>query len=152
MYNERLGKLHFALMLPAFYVQSLGQMQSGLMGMRRRIGDYDPALGLQTTHILITIAGFVIGVSVLIAFANIIYSAARGPVASANPWRSRSPEFQLPSPLPRHNYDRPFTVIGEPYDYGLAGSAYVDIDKERAPGKLPPAEPSVPGAIPAATD
>jgi cytochrome c oxidase subunit 1 len=152
MYNERLGKLHFALMLPAFYVQSLGQMQAGLLGMRRRIGDYDPALGLQTTHLLISIAGFVIGVSVLIAFANIIYSAARGPLASANPWRSRSPEFQLPSPLPRHNYDQPFTVIGEPYDYGLEGSAYVDIDKERAPGKLPPAEPSVPGAIPAAAD
>ncbi len=32
-------------MLPAFYVQSLGQMQIGLLGMRRRIADYDPALG-----------------------------------------------------------------------------------------------------------
>ena len=46
MYNETLGKLHFFLMLPAFYVQSLGQMQVGLLGMRRRIADYDPALGI----------------------------------------------------------------------------------------------------------
>jgi cytochrome c oxidase subunit 1 len=154
MYNERLGKLHFWLMLPAFYVQSLGQMQAGLLGMRRRIGDYDPALGLQDTHLLITFAGFVIGVSVLIAFANIIYSAARGPVAEANPWRSRSPEFQLPSPLPHHNYAEPVVVIGEPYDYGLAGSAYVNIDKERAPGGMPkpPEEPGTPSAAPAAAD
>ncbi len=32
MYNETLGKLHFYLMLPAFYVQTLGQMQVGLAG------------------------------------------------------------------------------------------------------------------------
>jgi cytochrome c oxidase subunit 1 len=139
MYNERLGKLHFYLMLPAFYVQSLGQMQTGLLGMRRRIGDYDPALGIQTSQLLVTIAGFVIGVAVLIAFINLIYSAARGPVAASNPWRSRSPEFMIPSPAPVHNYDQPFEVIGEPYDYGLAGSAYVSIDPERAPAVIPPA-------------
>jgi len=115
----------------------------GLLGMRRRIGDYDPALGIQTTHILITIAGFVIGISVMIAFYNLIVSAVRGEVAVANPWRSRSPEFQLPSPIPVHNYAQPFTVIGEPYDYGLVGSAYVDIDGERAPSAQPPASPSV---------
>jgi cytochrome c oxidase subunit 1 len=139
MYNERLGKLHFYLMLPAFYVQSLGQMQVGLLGMRRRIGDYDAALNIQTTQLLITIAAFVIGTAVLIAFFNFVYSAARGPVASRNPWRSRSPEFMLPSPIPLHNYETPFEVIGEPYDYGLEGSAYVSIDPDRAPKIEPPA-------------
>lgn len=138
MYNERLGKIHFYLMLPAFYVQSLGQMQVGLLGMRRRIGDYDPALGIDTTHVLITIAAFVIGFSVLVAILNLVYSARRGPVAVKNPWRSRSPEFQLPSPLPVHNYAQPFEVIGEPYDYGLEGSAYVSIDEERTRGRAVP--------------
>ncbi|HWQ84862.1 MAG TPA: cbb3-type cytochrome c oxidase subunit I [Anaerolineales bacterium] len=155
MYNERLGKLHFFLMLPAFYVQSLGQMQVGLLGMRRRIADYDPALGVQDTHLLITIAGYVIGISVLIAVVNYIYSAKRGPVAVANPWRSRSPEFQLPSPIPVVNYATPFTVIGEPYDYGLEGSAYVSIDKERAPQASPPPAPpaqAAPTADPAGAD
>ena len=137
MYNEKLGKLHFYLMLPAFYVQSLGQMQVGLLGMRRRIGDYDPALGIQTTQAAVTIAAFVIGVSVLIAFYNFVASALRGEVASSNPWNSRSPEFQLPSPIPQHNYPEPFEVIGEPYDYGLAGSAYVSIDRQRAPVQPP---------------
>lgn len=146
MYNETLGKLHFFLMLPAFYVQSLAQMQTGLLGMRRRIGDYDPALGVQTSQLLITIAGFVIGVSVLVAFYNLIYSAARGKVAEGNPWRSRSPEWMLPSPAPLHNYDTPFEVIGEPYDYGLEGSAYVSIDPDRAPRSAPPSAELAPAS------
>jgi cytochrome c oxidase subunit I len=154
MYNERLGKLHFFLMLPAFYVQSLGQMQVGLLGMRRRIADYDPALAphIQLTQLLITIAAFIIGMSVLIALVNFVVSAKRGKVAVANPWRSRSPEFMLPSPTPRHNYgDNPFEVIGEPYDYGLAGSAYVSIDPDRAPKpKEPPAAAELP--LPVGTD
>ena len=60
MYSERLGKLHFWLLTPAFWVQSLGQMEVGLKGMRRRIVDYDAALGIEGTQMVITIAGFVI--------------------------------------------------------------------------------------------
>jgi cytochrome c oxidase subunit 1 len=146
MYNETLGKIHFYLMLPAFYVQSLGQMQTGLLGMRRRIADYDPALDIQGIHVAITIAGFLIGISVLIAFYNYWSSARSGKVAVANPWRSRSPEFQLPSPLPAHNYEVPFEVVGEPYDYGLEGSTYVDMH----PGRGAPEVPA--GAQPAAAD
>ncbi|HLF90644.1 MAG TPA: cbb3-type cytochrome c oxidase subunit I, partial [Anaerolineales bacterium] len=127
MYNETLGKIHFWLMFPAFYVQSLGQMWVGLLGMRRRIGDYDPAMGLEFGHLLITIAGYVIGLSVLIFLFNAIQSLRVGEKAASNPWGSRSPEFQIPSPVPVHNYEQPFAVIGEPYDYGLPGSVYVNI-------------------------
>jgi cytochrome c oxidase subunit 1 len=149
MYNEKLGKLHFFLMLPAFYVQSLGQMQVGLLGMRRRIGDYDLALGIETSQLLVTIAGFVIGTAVLIAFFNLVISAARGPAAERNPWRSRSPEFQIPSPIPVHNYATPFEVVGEPYDYGLDG-AYVSIDPDRA--AKPSAGETEMAAVPGAAD
>jgi len=135
MYSEKLGKLHFYLMLPAFYVQSLAQMETGLFGMRRRIADYDPALNVDFSQLLVTLAGFVIFFAVLISVVNFIYSAKRGTVAVANPWRSRSPEFQLPSPIPLHNYDRAFTVVGEPYDYGIPG-AYVSIDEERMPKEI----------------
>jgi cytochrome c oxidase subunit 1 len=148
MYNERLGKIHFYLMLPAFYVQSLGQMQVGLLGMRRRIADYDPTLGITFTHRLITIAGFLIGISVLVAFYNLITSVRRGEVAVANPWRSRSPEWQIPSPVPAHNYDQPFEVVGEPYDYGLPGSVYVDMH----PGKSVEGVGPLPEPSPAPAD
>jgi cytochrome c oxidase subunit 1 len=127
MYNQRLGKLHFWLLTPAFWVQSLGQMQVGLRGMRRRIVDYDAALGIEGGQMLITIAGFVIAISVLIMIVNLIYSARRGEIAERNPWRSRSPEWQIPSPIPEVSYAQPFQVVGEPYDYGLPDSRYVRI-------------------------
>jgi cytochrome c oxidase subunit 1 len=146
MYNERLGKIHFYLMLPAFYVQSLGQMQVGLLGMRRRIADYDPALGIELSQLLITIAGYAIGVAVLIAIYNFVVSARRGEVAVANPWRSRSPEWQIPSPAPEHNYDEQFEVVGEPYDYGLEGSVFVNMHPSRSAPEVPA------GAAPAAAD
>jgi len=125
MYNERLGKTHFWLIFLGFTVQTLGQMAVGLMGMRRRIADYDPLLGIGSEQLAITIAGFVIAFSVAIMIYNLVYSARYGTVAAANPWRSRSPEFQVPSPVPVYNFDQPIEVVGNPYDYGLPGSTYV---------------------------
>jgi cytochrome c oxidase subunit 1 len=135
MYNERLGKIHFVLMTPAFWVMSLGQMQTGLQGMRRRIVDYDPALGIDGMQLAVTIAGFVIALSVLIMIANLAYSAVRGRVAERNPWRSRSPEWQIPSPVPEVSYAQPFEVVGDPYDYGLPGSVYVQMQPAGAAGE-----------------
>ena len=126
--NDVLGKIHFYLMTPAFLVMTFGQMRVGLLGMRRRIADYDPAQGFQTTHLVITIAGFLIALSVLIFFINLIVSARKGKPAVGNVWESRSPEWVLlPNPVPMHNYEQPFEVVGDPYDYGLEGSKYVEV-------------------------
>lgn len=119
MYNEALGKLHFWLMVPGFWLMSLGQMRAGLVGMRRRIADYDPALGVTVTQTIVTVAALIIAWSMLIMFYNLIVSAWKGEVASTNPWRSRSPEWQTPTPIPEFNYDQPIQVVGNPYDYGL---------------------------------
>ncbi len=125
MYNEKLGKLHFWLMTPGFWLQSLAQMQVGLKGMRRRIADYDPALGITTGHMLITIAGFIIALSILIMVYNLIVSLRRGEVAAPNPWNSLSPEWQIPSPVPEVSYSQPFVVVDEPYAYGRPGATYI---------------------------
>ncbi|MFN2189254.1 MAG: cbb3-type cytochrome c oxidase subunit I, partial [Candidatus Promineifilaceae bacterium] len=126
-YNETLAKWHFWLMTPAFWIMSLGQMRVGLLGMRRRIADYDPSLGIQTTQMLITIAGLIIGWSVLIMVYNLVVSARSGALAGNNPWRSRSPEWQIPSPAPEMNYERPPVVVGAPYDYGHPDTEYVSL-------------------------
>jgi cytochrome c oxidase subunit 1 len=127
MYKESLGRLHFWLMVPGFWVMSFGQMSVGILGMRRRIADYDPALGIETGHILITLSALVIGWSILVMIYNFVASARTQPVADRNPWRSRSPEWQIPTPIPEFNYDVPFEVVGDPYDYGLSGSRYIEI-------------------------
>jgi cytochrome c oxidase subunit 1 len=125
MYNETLGKIHFWIMTPGFWLQSIGQMSVGVMGMRRRIADYDPALGVEFGQFLITIAAFAIAFSVLLMIYNLFMSAEVGKVAGNNPWRSRSPEWQIPSPVPEHSFATPLQVVGEPYDYGLPNSSYV---------------------------
>ncbi len=130
--DERLGRWHFWLMASSFFVLSLGMMRVGLLGMRRRIFDYDPELGFQTTHIVMTVAAFLIALSVVIFFVNLVRSLRYGEAVIGNLWNSRSPEWQVPSPMPAHNYSAPLVVVGEPYDYGLPGSRYVDF----APAKV----------------
>jgi cytochrome c oxidase subunit 1 len=123
--NEKLGKIQFWLMAPAFIVLSLVMMKVGLLGMRRRIADYDPAMQFVDENQIMTIAAFLIALGVLVFFINVFWSIRKGEVATGNIWNSRSPEWQVPSPMPVHNYERPFEVVGEPYDYGLPGSVYV---------------------------
>ena len=95
--------------------------------MRRRIADYDPGLGVDFQQLLVSIAGFVVGFGLLVFITNILVSAKRGEIAAPNPWRSRSPEWYIKTPVWGHNYEEPFEVIGEPYDYGLEGSDYTSL-------------------------
>jgi len=129
--SESLGKLHFWLMFPAFMVMSLGQMWTGLNGMRRRIATYDPALGIDAAQLVVTIAGFLVALSVLIFMINFVRSLRRGEAATGNLWNSRSPEWQVPSPAPVHNYPDSLTVVGEPYDYGI-DDEYVHVGRPEA--------------------
>lgn len=129
--NETLGKIHFWLMTPAFLTLTLLMMRIGLLGMRRRIADYDPALGFTGYHIVMTVSGFLIALSILIFLINIFRSIKNGEIAQGNIWNSRSPEWQVPSPMPVENYDRQLEVVGEPYDYGLKGSEYIKFIKEK---------------------
>ena len=99
--------------------------------MRRRIADYDPQLGFDGTHLILTIAAYLIAISVVIFLFNFFNSIKNGEKAENNLWNSRSPEWLVPSPMPAHNYDQPFEVVGEPYDYGLEGSKYVEFIKSK---------------------
>ncbi len=65
---------------------------------------------------------------------NLGFSRRRQLAAEANPWRSRSPEWQIPSPVPEFNYDVPFEVVGNPYDYGLDDANYI---REAMPAAIP---------------
>jgi len=128
--SEKLGKLHFWLFWPPFLALTLLMMRTGLIGMRRRIADYDPGLGLTWYHVGMTVAAFLIALGTAIFLYNFIRSIKHGEAATGNIWNSRSPEWQVPSPMPVHNYPESIEVVGEPYDYGLAGSQYVTFSKE----------------------
>ncbi len=126
--NEKMGKVHFWLTAPPMLILTLDMMRIGLLGMRRRVADYDPMLGFQPYHIVMTIAGYMIALGTLLFFINIFLTLKKGEKVTGNVWDSRSPEWQVPSPMPVHNYDKPVEVIGEPYDYGLAGSRFIKFE------------------------
>jgi cytochrome c oxidase subunit I len=128
--NETLGKIHFWLMSPAFILLSILMMRIGLLGMRRRIADYDPTLDVTTDNRVMTVAAFLIAVGILIFIINVFITLRRGEAATGNIWNSRSPEWMVPSPMPVHNYPKPIEVVGEPYDYGLPDSVYVKFIEE----------------------
>lgn len=135
--NETLGKLQFWMLTIGFTVMSLGQMRVGLLGMRRRIAHFDPSMpGFISTHLIVTIAGFVVAASMIVLFINMWRSAKKGEVATGNLWESRSPEWQIPSPTPIHNYDQDIIVVGEPYDYGLDDEGYIKLG-QAAPSAYP---------------
>jgi len=125
MYNERLGKLHFWLMTIGFFMVTSSMFRIGLLGMRRRIADYDPALGFGSWQTIATVGGFLVGLSMLVFAYNLVQSVRAGVPAPANPWRSRGLEWQISSPPPEENYLQPPIVVGHPYDYGVPGSVYV---------------------------
>src|ERR1044072_1568352 len=108
--SEFWGKIHFWLMTTSFLVLTLGMMYIGLNGMRRRIADYDPNLmgdrvlfnlfgtdfkAIDAGHLVLTISGYLIAISVLIFFVNFFYSMKHGEEATGNIWNSRSPEWQV---------------------------------------------------------
>jgi len=128
MYNEKQGKIQFWLMFIGFMLMSNLQLILGLLGMRRRVVDFDAALGFDTMQLALTIGGFMVFFGMLLFAYNIIRSWTKGEVAEGNVWDSRSPEWQKPNPMPLHNYEQPFEVVGEPYDYGLPNSRYVNMN------------------------
>jgi len=115
--NERLGKIHFWSMFIAFNSTFAPLFAVGFLGQPRRVVTY-PA-NLQFLNDWVSASAFVLGLSMLVFLANFVYSLvfARIP-AGSNPWASRSLEWQLPSPVPVHNFDRIPVISGDPYDYG----------------------------------
>jgi cytochrome c oxidase subunit 1 len=116
-FNERLAKAHFWLMFVAFNSTFMPLFVLGMKGMPRRVSTYAP--NLQGLNVWVSISAFVLGFSMLIFIVNAVYSMifARRP-AEANPWRSKSLEWQVPTPVPVNNFEQIPTIDSDPYDYG----------------------------------
>jgi cytochrome c oxidase subunit 1 len=66
-----------------------------------------------------------VAVSMIVFGINLLVSLRAKEPAPANPWRSRSLEWQVSSPPPEENFPAPPVVVGGPYDYGVPESTYV---------------------------
>jgi cytochrome c oxidase subunit I len=116
--HEGLAKIHFWLMFVFFNLTFFPLFAAGFVGMPRRVSTYAP--GLQNLNDFVSASAYVLGFSMLIFLANLIYSLvfARVP-APDNPWESKSIEWQLPTPVPVLDFDRIPVFNTTPYEYGV---------------------------------
>jgi cytochrome c oxidase subunit I len=131
--SERLGKWHFWIMFLAFNSTFAPLFALGFLGMPRRVVTY--ATNLQGLNDWVSASAYVLGLSLLLFLVNVVRSLLfkREP-AERNPWQSKSIEWQLPTPVPLHDFERLPVFDGDPYPYG----------EERAP--VPTVAPAGEGA------
>jgi cytochrome c oxidase subunit I len=116
-FNERLSKWHFWLMFVSFNSTFMPLFVLGMKGMPRRVSSYAP--NLHGLNVWVSISAFVLGFSMLIFLYNVVYSLIVVRVrAEANPWRSKSLEWQVPTPVPVNNFEQIPVIDSDPYDYG----------------------------------
>jgi cytochrome c oxidase subunit I len=110
MLSDRLGKLHFWLMIIGFNL-TFGPMHIlGLQGMPRRQYFFSAGMGWDFWNMAVSIGAFLIAGSIAVFMVNAIRSLARGEQAEADPWDARTLEWTISSPPPAHNFDEIPTV------------------------------------------
>jgi cytochrome c oxidase subunit 1 len=132
-FNETLGKIHFWLMFVFFNLTFFPLFAAGFLNMPRRVSEYAPSL--QGLNIFVSVSAYVLGFSMLVFIANMVWSFVfvRQP-ADANMWASRGLEWQVPTPVPLDNFERVPVITSGPYEYGVPGAAPV---ADFVPGALP---------------
>jgi cytochrome c oxidase subunit 1 len=117
-FSERLGKVHFWMMFLAFNATFAPLFALGFLGQPRRVVTYPS--NLQGLNDWVSVSAFVLGISMLVFLYNVVVSllVKREPEV-ANPWHSKSAEWQLPTPVPVHDFDRIPAFDADPYPYGV---------------------------------
>ncbi|WP_336036613.1 cbb3-type cytochrome c oxidase subunit I [Halobacterium yunchengense] len=101
MYDEFLGKVHFAVYFVGFNLLYFPMFVA--WETPRRDFAYEP--GMTAWHQLATVGAVVFGASFVVMFYNMVKSAYAGEPASENPWEySSTAEWAVPSPPPLENF------------------------------------------------
>ncbi len=111
MLGDRLGKLHFVLMVIGTNVTFLPMFVLGYLGMPRRVATYPRHAGFATLNLISTAGSYVIGISMVILLANVLLSLRRKSAAPADPWGGPSLEWATSSPPPALNFSEPLPEI-----------------------------------------
>jgi cytochrome c oxidase subunit 1 len=132
MYSMRLGTLHAFWMFIGFTLTFMPLFMAGVNGMNRRVNEY--TTNVETANVIASLSAFFLGAGFLVFVGNMVWSAFRGPVAGANPWKATTLEWQTTSPPPANDFDEIPVVVGDPYPYGEPGASHV---RGSAPAPMP---------------
>jgi cytochrome c oxidase subunit 1 len=122
MFNEALGKWHFWLTFAGMQMTFMPQHWAGILGMPRRVADYDPRF--DTVNMISTLGSFLIVIGTVVFLYNVFTSMRKGEKAGWNPWRAKTLEWLVSSPPSIFNFDAPPQVVGSPYNYGVEGARH----------------------------
>jgi cytochrome c oxidase subunit I len=112
MLDERLGKIHFWLMLIGFNLTFFPMHWLGLNGMPRRVYTYPAGLGFELMNQLETAGSFLLALGFVVFLVNIFQSWRRPPNAPADPWNGATLEWAIPSPPQEFNFPETPVVHG----------------------------------------
>jgi cytochrome c oxidase subunit 1 len=105
MYNEKWGKISFALLLIGFNLTFFPQHDLGLRGMPRRIETYNAGMGWNFLNELSSIGSYITGLGIVVTVVNLFASLRTGLLAGDNPWDGQTLEWACSSPPPDHNFE-----------------------------------------------
>lgn len=118
MYSERWGYAGAAAIFAGFFFTFFPQFLLGNMGMPRRYFEYPDRY--QGLNVVSTVGSWVLATGMITTAVNLLHGAFYGKRAGANPWDSRSFEWRVPSPPPKHNFRKEvFDARVGAYDYHL---------------------------------
>jgi cytochrome c oxidase subunit 1 len=103
--NEGLGKLHFWLQFIGFNLTFFSMHILGLLGMPRRIQDYEPLKDWVGLNQLQTLGALIIALSTAPFLANVVMTLRRKTKDPEDPWEANTLEWYTSSPPPAHNFD-----------------------------------------------
>jgi cytochrome c oxidase subunit 1 len=112
MLDDRLGKLHFWLMMIGFNLTFFPMHFVGLHGMPRRVYTYPAGLGFELMNQVETAGSFILGIAFLVFLFNVFKTWRRPRNAPADPWNGATLEWAIPSPPQEFNFAETPVVHG----------------------------------------
>jgi cytochrome c oxidase subunit 1 len=115
MFSDLLGRISWVFIFTGFNVTFFPQFILGSMGMPRRYFDYFPQF--TSLNQISTVGSWLIGFGFLVGLVAVIHGIFKGAPAPANPWGSKTLEWQTDSPPFHENFETIPTVTAGPYEY-----------------------------------
>jgi cytochrome c oxidase subunit I len=145
MLSNRLGTIHFWLLIVGFNMTFFFMHLLGRDGMARRVADYEPVDDFERWNLVASIGTLILLISFVPFAIAVVRSWRSEPTAGADPWQANSLEWATSSPPPAHNFTWLPPIRSERPVFDLRWSHHPDItapgmtEAWAARGGIPPA-------------